>query len=98
MNTPTLNNDEECALEEELANEGAPTHLDNNYYNPNFDNVHQTVEDVDSEHQTQKAEKRPMQNAGAKGKKVSKKADRVNDMTVALNECTAMTWERFRGK
>lgn len=39
-----------------------------------------------------------MQNASAKGKKVSKKADRVNDMTVALNECTAMTWERFRGK
>nr|POE72695.1 hypothetical protein CFP56_18694 [Quercus suber]POE72697.1 hypothetical protein CFP56_18696 [Quercus suber] len=65
---------------------------------PNLDNVHQTVEDVDNEHQTQRAEKRPMQNASVKSKKLSKKADRVSDMTVALKEYTAMTRERFSGK
>jgi len=39
-NTPTLNIDEEHALEEELANEGVPTHLDDDYYSPNLDSVH----------------------------------------------------------
>ena len=81
-NTPALNSDKERALKEELANEGVPTHLDNDYYNPNLDSIHQTVEDLDSEHQTQRTKKRSMQDASAKGKKVSKKADRVNDMTM----------------
>lgn len=44
-NTPPLNSDEECALEEELANANAnanadasaPTHLDDDCYTPNFD-------------------------------------------------------------
>ena len=97
-NTPALNSDEERALEEEPTNEGTPTHLDDDCYSPNLDNIHQTVEDVDSEHQTQRAEKRPMQDASAKGKKVSKKMDRVSDMTVALKEYTTMTMERFSGK
>ena len=97
-NILTLNSDEKRALEEELANKCVPTHLDGDYYNPNLDNIHQTVDNVNSEHQTQRAEKNPMQDASAKGKKVSKKADRVNDMTMALKEYTAMTKERFSGK
>ena len=41
-NTPPLNSDEERALEEEIANANitdasAPTHLDNDYYTPNFE-------------------------------------------------------------
>ena len=39
-----------------------------------------------------------MQDASAKGKKVSEKADRVSDMTMALKEYTAMTREKFNGK
>ena len=39
-----------------------------------------------------------MQNVSAKGKKVSKKENRVSEMTVALKEYTAMTRERFSGK
>ncbi|KAL0005310.1 hypothetical protein SO802_012871 [Lithocarpus litseifolius] len=39
-----------------------------------------------------------MQDASSKGKKVSKKADMVSDMIVALKEYTAMTRERFSGK
>ena len=39
-----------------------------------------------------------MQNVSAKGKKVSKKANRVSEMTVALKEYTAMTRERFSSK
>ena len=39
-----------------------------------------------------------MQDASAKGKKVSKKADRVSDITVALKEYNAMTREKFSGK
>lgn len=69
--TPALNSDEESALEEELANEDAPTHLDDDYYSPNLDGIHQTMEDVDTEHKTQRAEKRQMQDTSAKGKKVS---------------------------
>ena len=39
-----------------------------------------------------------MEDASAKGKKASKKADRVSEMTVALKEYTAMTRERYSGK
>lgn len=39
-----------------------------------------------------------MQDANGKGKKVSNKADRISDMTVALKEYTAITRERFSGK
>ena len=39
-----------------------------------------------------------MQDASAKGKKVSKKADKVSDITVALKEYNAMTREKFSGK
>ena len=99
-NTPTLNNDKERALEKELANDGVPTHMDDDYYNPNLDSVHQTVEDVDidSEHQTQRPEKHLMQDASAEVKKVLKKADRVSDMIMALKKYTTMARERFSGK
>ena len=101
-NTPPLNSDKERALEEELvnanANSSAPTHLDDNCYTPNFESFPQIVEDAEVEEVTQRAGKRPMQDVSGKGKKVSKKGDRVSDMTMALKEYTAMTKERFSGK
>lgn len=101
-NTPPLNSDEERALEEELANANdnasAPTHLDDDCYTPNFDTFPQTVDDVEVEEVTQRAEKRPVTDASGKGKKVSKKSDRVSEMTVALREYTAMSRDKFSGK
>ena len=88
-NTPPLNGDEERALEEELANANvnasAPTHLNDDCYTPNFDSFSQTVKDAEIEEVTRSAEKHPVQDASGKGKKVSKKSDRVSEMTVALN-------------
>ena len=101
-NTPPLNSDEERALEEELANAdvnaSAPTHLDDDCYTPNFDIFPQTVEDAEVEEVTRRVEKRPVQDASAKGKKVSKKLDRVSEMTVALKEYTTMSECRYSGK
>ena len=101
-NTPPLNSDEERALEEELANananSSAPTHLDDDYYTPNFESFPQTVEDAEVEEVTRRVEKRPVQDASAKGKKVSKKLDRVSEMTVALKEYTTMSECRYSGK
>lgn len=51
-NTLALNSDEEHALEEEFANESAPSHLDDDYYTPNLESVPQTVEDTEVEDQT----------------------------------------------
>ena len=56
------------------------------------------MEETEVDDQTQAAGKRPMQDASAKGKKVSKKVDRVSEIIVALKEYTAMTRERFSGK
>ena len=101
-NTPPLNSDEERALEEELANAdvnaSAPTHLDDDCYTPNFDSFPQTVEDAEVEEVTRRVEKRPVQDASAKGKKVSKKLDRVSEMIVALKEYTTMSECRYSGK
>ncbi|KAL0010094.1 hypothetical protein SO802_005202 [Lithocarpus litseifolius] len=99
-NTPPLNSDEERALEEDLANANAsaPTHLDDDCYTPNFESFPQGVEDAEVEEVTQRAGKRPVQDASGKGKKVAKKLDRVSEMTVALKEYTAMTKDRFSGK
>ncbi|XP_030936760.1 uncharacterized protein LOC115962032 [Quercus lobata] len=99
-NTPPLTSDEEHALKEELANANAnaPTHLDDDCYTPNFESFSQTVEDAEVEEVTQRAGKRPVQDASGKGKMVSNKADRVSDMTVALKEYTVMTKERYRCK
>ena len=103
-NTPPLNSDEERALEEELANANAdanasaPTHLDDDCYTPNFDTFPQTVEDAEVEEVTRRAEKRPVQDASGKGKKASKKLDRVDEMTAALKEYNAMSEHRYSGK
>jgi len=98
-----LNSDEERALEEEIANANItdaspPTHLDNDYYTPNFESFPQTVEDDEVEEVTQRVGKRLVQDTSGKGKKVSKKSDRVSEMTVALKEYTAMTKDSFTGK
>ena len=101
-NTPPLNSDEERALEEELANANAsaPTHLDDDCYTPNFESFPETGEDAEVEEVTHRAGKRPMQDASGKGKgkKASKKSDRVSEMTVALKEYTAMSKDRYSGK
>ena len=102
LNTPPLNSDEERALEEELANANvnasAPTHLNDDCYTPNFDSFSQTVKDAEIEEVTRRAEKHPVQDASGKGKKVSKKSDRVSEMTVALKEYTTMSERRYSGK
>ena len=96
LNTPPLNSDEEHALEEELANANAdanasaPTDLDDDCYTPNFDTFPQTVEDAEVEEVTRRAEKRPVQDSSGKGKKASKKSNRVSEMTTALKEYNAM--------
>ena len=46
-NTPALNSDEEHVVEEEIANESVPTHLDNDCYTLNLESVSQTVEDTE---------------------------------------------------
>nr|POE95371.1 hypothetical protein CFP56_22632 [Quercus suber] len=48
--------------------------------------------------QTQCADKRPIEEPTGKGKKVAKKADRANDMTIALQEYIALARERFNKK
>ena len=105
-NTPPLNSDEERTLEEEIASANAdadadasaPTHLDDDCYTPNFDSFPQTVEDVEVEEVTWRADKHPMQDASRKGKKASKKSDRVSEMTAALQEYNAMSKCRYSGK
>ena len=101
-NTPPLNSDEERAIEEEIANANtdasAPTHLDNDYYTPNFESFPQAMEDDEVKEVTQWVGKRPVQGSSGKGKKVLKKGDRVSEMIVALKEYTAMTKDRFTGK
>ena len=107
-NTPPLNSDEERALEKELANAhtnanadanaSAPTHLDDDCYTPNFNSFPQTVEDAEVEELTQRARKRPVQDASGRGKKVTKRLDRVSEMTVALKEYIAMFECRYSGK
>ncbi|XP_075635874.1 uncharacterized protein LOC142608054 isoform X2 [Castanea sativa] len=97
-NTPALTSDEERALEEELANDGAVTHVYEDCYTPNLESIPLSTEETGVDDQTQAAGKRPMQDTSAKGKKVSKKADKVSEMTVALKEYTAMTRERYSSK
>ena len=103
-NTPPLNSDEERALEEELANDNAnanasaPTHLDDDYYTPNFDTFPQTVEDDEVKEVTRRVEKRLVQDASGKGKKASKKSDSVSEMIAALKEYNTMSERRYSGK
>ena len=48
--------------------------------------------------QTQHADKRPIKEPTSKGKKVAKKVDRVNEMTMTLQEYTALAREKFSNK
>ena len=96
-NTPVLNSNEERVLEDELAIDAAPIHLDDDCYTPNLDSIPRTTEKTDGVDQTQATGNRPMQETSAKGKKVMKKVDKVSQMIVALKEYTAMTRERFSG-
>ncbi|XP_065627292.1 G-type lectin S-receptor-like serine/threonine-protein kinase CES101 [Quercus suber] len=58
-NTPALTSDEERALEEELANDVAATHLDDDCYTPNLESTPQFAEETRVDGQTQAADKRP---------------------------------------
>ena len=97
-NTLALIGDEECALEEKLANNCTTTHFDDDCYTPNLESIPQIAKETEVDGQTQVAGKSPMQDASAEGKKVSKKADRVSEMTMAQKEDTAMIRERFSSK
>ena len=93
-----MTSNEERALEEELANDGAATHVDDDCYTPNLESIPQSAEETGVDDQTQAVGKRPMQDASAKGKKVLRKANRVSEMTVILKEYTTMTMEKYSGK
>ncbi|KAL0001158.1 hypothetical protein SO802_014939 [Lithocarpus litseifolius] len=96
-NTPAPDSDEECALEEEIANEARHTQLGNDdCYNPDMEGI--TQDDPFAIEQTQCADKRPIEEPTGKGEKVAKKADSASDMTIALQEYTALARERFNKK
>ena len=52
LNKPALTNDKERALEEELANDGAATHLDDDCYAPNLESIPQSIEETGFDGQT----------------------------------------------
>ena len=85
-NTPAPDSDEERVLEEELANEAREAHRtqldDDDCYNPNMEGI--TQDDPTVDEQTQRVDKRPMEEPTTKGKKVTKKNDRASEMTMAL--------------
>ena len=96
-NTPAPNSDEKRALEEELANETRRAQLDNDdYYNPNIEGI--SHDDPHITEQTQHTDKRTIKEPTSKGKKVAKKVDRVNEMTMALQKYTALAREKFSNK
>ena len=96
-NTPTPNSDEEHAPEEELANEARHTKLGNDdCYNPNMEGISQ--DDPPVSKQTQRVDKSPTEEPTTKGKKVAKKVDRASEMTMALQEHTAVAREKFSNK
>ena len=57
-----------------------------------------TQDDPLAMEQTQCADKRPIEELTGKGKKVAKKVDKASEMTVALQEYTALPRERFNKK
>ena len=56
------------------------------------------MEDAEVEEVTRRADKHPMQDASCKGKKASKRSDRVSEMTAALQKYNAMSERRYSGK
>ena len=96
-NTPAPDSDEERALEEEIANERSHTQLGaDDCYNLDMEGI--TQDDPLPTEQTQRANKRPIEEPTGKGKKVAKKMDRASDMTIALQEYTALARERVNKK
>ena len=69
---------------------------DDDCYNPNMEGI--TQDDPTVDEQTQRADKRPMEEPTTKGKKVTKKNDRASEMTMALQEYIALARERFSKK
>ena len=57
-----------------------------------------TQDDPTVDEQTQRKDKRPMEEPTTKGKKVAKNNDRASEMTIALQEYTALSRERFSKK
>ena len=57
-----------------------------------------TQDDPLATKQTQREDKRPIQEPTGKGKKVAKKADKASKMTIALQEYIALARERFNKK
>ena len=95
--TPAPNSDEERALEEEIANEAHRTQLGtDDCYNPDMEGI--TQDDPLDTEQTQCADKCPIEEPTGKGKKFAKKADKASEMTIALQEYTALARERFNKK
>ena len=96
-NTPAPDSDEERVLEEELANEAREAHRtqldDDDCYIPNMEGI--TQDDPTVDEQTQRKDKRPIEEPTTKGKKVAKKNDRASEMTIALQEYTILARERF---
>ncbi|KAK7857242.1 hypothetical protein CFP56_019199 [Quercus suber] len=96
-NTPALDSDEERALKEEIANEACRTQLGtNDCYNLDMEGI--TQDDPLTTEQTQRADKRPIEETTGKGKKVAKKADKASDITIALQKYTALAKERLNKK
>ena len=100
LNTPAPNSDEERFLEEVLTNEAHEARQaqldDDDCYNPNMEGITQDEPTIDEK--TQHANKHPMEEPTTKGKKVAKKNDRASEMTMALQEYTALARERFSNK
>ncbi|KAF3976753.1 hypothetical protein CMV_000071 [Castanea mollissima] len=96
-NTPTPDSDEKHALEEEISNEACHTQLGSDDCS-NLDMEGITQDDPLATEQTQHLDKSPIEELTGKGKKVAKKADKDSDMTIALQEYTALVRERFNKK
>nr|POE54871.1 hypothetical protein CFP56_42040 [Quercus suber]POE69122.1 hypothetical protein CFP56_70691 [Quercus suber] len=96
-NTLSLDSDEERALEEEIANERSRTQLGaDDCYNPDMEGI--TQDDPLPTEQTQRADKRPIEEPTGKGKKVAKKSYKASEMTIALQEYTMLAREWFNKK
>ena len=55
-----MNSNEERVLQDELAADAAPIHLDDDCYTLNLDSITRTTEETDGVDQTQAAGNRPM--------------------------------------
>ena len=96
-NTPALDSDEEHALEEGIANEARRTQLGiDDCYNPDMEGI--TQDDPLDMEQTQRADKRPIEELTGEGKKVAKKVDKASEITIAFQEYTALAREQFNKK